>query len=223
MVFFTPSVSRSRTRMRRTRRGRRKLAFRPRRTVMTTGRVKRIIDAELKFRDLGVGPVAIPSIVGFISPISNIAQGDAVNQRNGNWIKPVTWYGTITVNGNAGAAVATSQIRLMAVCWKENEDNNPILLSEVMQDVASPHQGFNVPNKGQFSILWSRVVIVSNNTDNPQFQKMFCFYVKPPMKALYDGAELRNNNLFIIGYSDIAAAGNPPTMEFETRLRFTDS
>ncbi len=195
---------------------------RVRRRPMTSGRVKRIIDAELKFRDLDVGPVDIPSATGSVVLISNIGQGDSAIQRTGNWLKPVSWMGTITIQGNQNnVADLTSLFRVFIVCWKENEDINALDLAKVVQDTASPHQGFNIQNKGQFKILWSRTGIVSNNTDNPQFQKMYRFYVKPSMKILFDDASLRNNHLFIIAYSDQAA--DPPSLIFSTRLRFTDS
>jgi len=71
-----------------------------RRKPMTTGRVMRIIDAELKVRDLGVGPIPIPSVLGSVLQISNVAQGDGNDQRTGNWIKPTSWMGTITLQGN---------------------------------------------------------------------------------------------------------------------------
>ena len=56
-----------------------------RRRPMTTGKVKRIIDAELKFRDLGIGITFIPP-AGTVQHLSLINQGDLVNQRSGNWI-----------------------------------------------------------------------------------------------------------------------------------------
>ncbi len=68
-----------------------------RRVPMTTGKVKRIIDAELKVRDLSVGPVAIPTLTGAFVHITAIGQGDANTERSGNWIKPTTWMGTVTV------------------------------------------------------------------------------------------------------------------------------
>lgn len=194
------------------------------RRPMTSGTVKRIIDAELKFSDLDVGPVSIPQITGELTPISaQIGQGDLATQRNGNWVKPITWYGTIVVEGNAAEADTTSFYRLMCVVWLENQTNNPINLAQVVADVAEPHQGFSIVNKGQFKILWSRTGIVSNNTDNPQFQKMHKFYVKPTLKILYDGLTFKNNQLFILAFSSIPAGGNPPTIEFSSRLRFTDS
>jgi len=194
-----------------------------RRRPMTSGKVKRIIDAELKFRDLDVGPVDIPSATGNVSLITNIGQGDLATERNGNWIKPVSWMGTLTVQGNpANVTDLTSLFRVFVVCWKENESINAVDLAKLVQDTISPHQGYNIQNKGQFKILWSRTGIVSNNTDNPQFQKMYRFYVKPSMKILYDGLTLKNNHLFIVGFSD-QNVGDEPSLIFSTRLRFTDS
>ncbi len=210
----------------RVRRARRMGARKPRRRrIMTPGKVKRIIDAELKFVDVDLGPLALPNGTGVVTPITTpIPQGDAVNQRNGNWIKPVTLYGTIVVNGNSdNVAEQTVFFRHMIVVWKENETNNPVDLAQVVQSTVFPHQGFNVQNKGQYRILWSRTGILSTNSDNPQFQKMHRFYVKPSMKVLYDGANPKNNQLFFISFSDINAATDPPTVEFSLRLRYTDS
>ncbi len=210
------------------RRRRNRYKRRVRRTIkrpMTTGKVKRIIDAELKVRDLGVGPLEIPSITGQVVHISLIGQGDENTQRNGNWIKPTSWMGTITVQGNnAGAGDGiVPQYRVGIVCWKENEGINPFTLGSVMQDTAAPHQQFNIENKGQFKILWSRTGILSQDDDNPQFLKIHRFYVKPPMKILYDGDAFKNNHLFIFAYSDIDTAASPPSFSFDTRLRYTDS
>ncbi len=195
-----------------------------RRRPMTVGRVKRIIDAELKFTDLDVGPVDIPNLTGFSSPITlPIGVGTSANQRIGNWIKPVTWYGTITVTGDPAEADSTSLISLMAVQWLEDETQNPLNLNDIVQDTAEPHQGFNIQNKGQFKILWSCTAIISNNNDNTQFQKMFKFYVKPRERVLYSDAAPKKGQLFLLAFSNIPAAGNPPQYEFSSRLRYTDS
>ncbi len=206
----------------RRRRGRRQLR---RRRPMTVGKVKRIIDAELKVRDLGIGPIEIPSVTGSVVHISNIAQGDANTERNGNWIKPTSWMGTITLQGNnadAGAGIVP-QYRVGIACWKENQTINPFELIKVMQDTLAPHQQFNIENKGQFKILWSRTGILSQDDDNPQFLKVHRFYVKPPMKILYDDAAFKNNHLFIFAYTDVDTGANPPSYSFDTRLRYTDS
>ncbi len=199
---------------------------RPRRRTrkpMTAGRVKRIIDAELKVRDLGVGPIDFPNITGQIVQISSIAQGDTNLQRQGNWIKPVSWMGTITLEGGAGSSVDTQQFRIGCFVWKENQDSDPAVIDRIVQDVNAPHQQYNVESKGSFKILWSRTGILSNNVDNPQFQKVFRFYVKPTMKILFDDADSRKFHLFIFALSNVATLDSPLTVAFDTRLRFTDS
>lgn len=229
MPYFTPSASRYRTRMRRSRGGRRKLARRGYRSSrysrpMTPGKVRRIVDAELKTRDLGVGPVDLPSLTGFVTQISNIGQGDTDLQRTGNWIKPVTWMGTIVLQGNVLDVVnQTVTYRVGAVVWKENQGVNALTLAKLMQDTSAPLQQYRVQNKGQFKILWSRTGILSTNDTNPNFQVVHKFYVKPNLKVLYDGGGFKNNHLFIFAYSDIPAANNPPQFSFDTRIRFTDS
>jgi len=92
-----------------------------------------------------------------------------------------------------------------------------------MQDVTAPHQQYNVENKGQFKILWSRTGILSNQDSNPQYLKILRFYVKPSMKVLFDDAAFKNNHLFIFAYTDVDTAADPPTLSFDTRLRYTDS
>ncbi len=205
---------RSRVKPRRTRRVPRKR--------MTVGKVKRIISAELKVRDLGVGPVAIPTINGDVTLISNVSRGSANNQREGNWIQPVTFMGTVTLEGNP-AGLATQQYRVGCFQWKENHDVDTATLNKLMADTSAPHQQYNIPSKGSFKILWSRVGILSADIDNPQHQKVLRFYVKPRMKILFDDTDVRKNHLFMFAYSDIASASDPPTYSFDARLRYTDS
>ncbi len=208
------------TRKRRTRRGRKSY----RKPRMTTGRVKRIIDAELKVRDLGVGPVAMPTVTGSFVHITSIAQGDSNAQRNGNWIRPVTWMGTVTLTANDADAVNnTVQYRIGCILWKENEDINAASLTKIVQDTSAPHQQYNIENKGQFKVLWSRTGILSNDTTNPRFQAVHKFYLRPRMKVLFEGATFKNNHLFLFGYSNVATEADPPTISFDTRIRYTDS
>ncbi len=189
---------------------------------MTVGKVKRIISAELKVRDLGVGSVAIPTVTGDVTLVSNVGQGAANTQREGNWIQPVTFMGTITLEGNP-AGIATQKYRVGCFQWKENNNVDSASLSKLMADTSAPHGQYNIPSKGSFKILWSRVGILSADIDNPQHQKILRFYVKPRLKILFDGAVVRKNHLFVFAYSNVATANDPPTYSFDTRLRFTDS
>ncbi len=205
---------------RRPRRPRRKFRRRP----MTTGRVKRIIDAELKVADLSVENVPIPSVGGTINQLTIIGQGDTNTQRTGNWIKPTSFMGTIVLKGNPAADPdVVPEFRVGVFCWKENQNLNGASIDKIMQDDVDPHQGFNIENKGQFKILWSRTGILSNQNRNPHFQKILKFYVKPPLKVLYDNALSKNNHLFIFAYTGTDTLANPPTINYSTRIRYTDS
>ncbi len=219
-----PFMPRNRTQRSRRRRVVKRRISRRSRRPMTAGKVKRIIDAELKVRDLEVGPVAIPTLTGNMTHISNIPQGDSAIDRTGNWIKPTTWMATITIQGNAVALnTLIPNFRIGCFVWKENQELNAPNIGKIMENSSDPHQQYNIGNKGQFKILWSRTGILSNDPTNPQFLKVFRFYVRPSMKILYEDASFKNNQLFIFAYSDVASANNPPTFGFATRVRFTDS
>jgi len=223
-MAFNRRYRRFRGRARRTRRmGGIKRRFRGRRT-MTTGRVKRIIDAELKVKDVIAVQLPIDDAIGAVVSLSTIAQGDGNDQRTGNWIKPVSLMGTLTTTGVDGIVPDSSMVRISIVVWMENQDTDPITLDRILQVASQPHQQFNVESKGSFKILWSRPFNVVNQDNNPQFLRTHRFYVKPSMKVLYDDADQRKFQLFLVASSDKAAlSGDEPLLSFNTRLRYTDS
>ncbi len=200
------------------------------RSAMTPARVRRIaqkvISPELKVRDLSISLVDIPTITGNVSILTNgvaIAQGDAFNERNGNWIQPKVIHGKVYIQGTVANALETSEFRILLCQWHEDQSVNACTLVKVMDDTGDPLQGYDIQNKGQFKILWSRTGLVSNDSSNSQHQKYFKFSVKPPKKILYDAATDKNFHLFMIAYSSDAAAADPPQYRFSIRLRYTDS
>ncbi len=190
---------------------------------MTVGKVKRIIDAELKLKDSNVSALAVPNTLGFSNHLSIIDQGDLNTERSGNWIKPVSLHGTVVIQGNTTNVIEISRFKVYVVQWREDQGLNPITLAKVVQSVINPHQAFNVESKGQFKILWSWTDTIVNNTENSQFVKTRRFYVKPPRKVLYDVDEFKKEQLFIWAFSDTAILDDPPFISFGIRLRYTDS
>ncbi len=216
-MAFTRRMGLHRRRRRTTRRRR----TRGRRPRMTTGRVKRIIDAELKFKDEFIANLAMPSGAGIIVNLSGIDQGDSQSERIGNWIKPVTLYGTLNVQADEANAEPNQPFRIMIVQWRENQDNDPISLLSLVQNVNEPFQGYNIQSKGSFKILHTWVSTVIGNTDNSQYIKTHRFYVKPSTKILFDDTLQRKYNLFLVAFSDKALLA--PTLFGNVRLRYTDS
>ncbi len=148
-MVFARSRFRRRTKRSRMMGGPRRRFRGRRRRPMTAGKVKRIIDAELKVRDFSVEDVSIPSLTGTIVRITDIAQGDTNISRTGNWIKPVSFMGTITLVGNELAdPTVVPLFRVGIFCWKENESLNAATIPQIMQDNVDPHQQFNIENKG---------------------------------------------------------------------------
>ncbi len=94
---------------------------------------------------------------------------------------------------------------------------------KIMQDVNAPHQQFNVENKGQFKVLWSRTGILSNQNTNAQYLKTLKFYVKPSLKTFYSNGIDKANHIFFFGYTGVEVINNPPSISIETRIRYTDS
>ncbi len=188
-------------------------------------KIKKIVGAEVKQFDLQITNTPIPTIDGVLVSFSIIPTGDDFDEKNGNWVQPVSLRGVFTVVGNVDAIAAqrTSRYRVAILCWKEDLTVNAPDLAKIMQDTAQPHQGYRIQGKGTFSILWSRVGILSNEETNPNFQKMHRFSVYPKMKALFDGNQRTKYHLFALAYSDVAAASDPPQIFLSTRLRYTDS
>ncbi len=188
---------------------------------MTAGRVRRIIGSELMFNDIFLASLSMPATTGQIIHLSSIPQGLTENDRSGNWIRPVTLYGTLNVEANQENAESVQPFRVMIVQWRENQNVDLITLDKVVQNAAEPFQGYDVQSKGAFKILWSWVSTVIGDVANPQLVKTRRFYVKPRTKILFDGDEPRKYHLFLVAFSDQAL--NAPFIYGNTRLRYTDS
>ncbi len=173
------------------------------------------------FNDEFIASLSIPSVTGQIIHLSNIPHGLTENDRSGNWIRPVTLYGTINIQANLDNLESVQPFRVMVVQWRENQNVDLINLDKVVQNSAEPFQGYDVQSKGAFKILWSWVSTVIGATENPQFVKTRRFYVKPRTKILFDGDEPRKYHLFLVAFSDQAV--DSPFLYGNTRLRYTDS
>ncbi len=204
-------------------RGRRRRTTKSR--AMTVGRVKRIISAELKHKNQNIGFTNIFVGSQSIVHLSDIAQGDVANQRNGNWIQPITYHGYVTIKGFDAAAAESYGVRVGIARWNNDESADPITLGKVMFDAAIPASNFSYINKGAFKILWSRYVNVVNSQINPQFLKTLRFKVslgRSP-KTLYHVAVFKKYQLFFFAMSDDLSVAEHPSYTLDSTLRYTDS
>ena len=204
------------------------IATRPRRPrPMTVGKVKRIISAELKFKVINHNDNVVNTANPAVILLSNIAQGNDNDERDGNRITPVNTHGHVSVFGEtAGGGDDTTPIRVTIFRWNEDAGATPPTPALLMQDVAQLGGPYNIDNKGMFKVIYSRFFVLVNDQTNPMFKKTLRYYVKLSGKMLYDGAGAANNlkkfHLYMIIQATSADA-NAPTYTLNNTLRFTDS
>ncbi len=212
--------------MRRNGRRRKRPMRRTSNKVMTVGKVKRIISAELKVALVGNDFIAISIAAPMVVPLTaNIAQGDTNLQRNGNWIQPVTYHGYVTVKGINNSPEETNGVRIMILRWKNDQSVDPALVNKVVEDPGDPFSSFKFTQKGAFTILYSRVFNIVHADQNPQFLKTYRFKValSRGQRSLYDGATPKKYQLFFMAFSDGLVAANSPLLSISSTLRYTDS
>ncbi len=189
-------------------------------------RVRKIIKAEIKFNDSGF---SVLPVVGGQSQVlaTSIDLGVGANNRVGNWLQPMSLAGNITVQGddNAGPAQENFGIRVGYALWKNDETADPFTFDRIMQDGASPGGPFSVPEKDSYKVLWTKYLTVNNHRQNSQFTKTFPFMInlsKLP-RTLYDGANHKKYQIFFFAGSDDIVGTNPPEIQVDSMLRYTDS
>ncbi len=189
-------------------------------------RVRKVVKAELKFRDAGF---TVLPVVGGQSEIlvTLLDQGAGAENRVGNWIQPISLDGYITVQGDdaAGPQQENFGVRVGYALWKNDESADPFTYDRIMQDGAAPGGPFSVPEKDSFRVLWTKYMTVNNHRQNTQFTKTFPFSInltKLP-RTLYDAANNKKYQIFFFAGSDDTVATNPPTVQVDSMLRYTDS
>ncbi len=192
---------------------------------MTVGRVKRIIAAELKLRVIGNDFLNIPAATGNIQNITNIAQGDTNLTRTGNWIQPITIHGYVVLRGIDGSATPTNNIRVGIIRWMNDASIDVPTIGKIMFDSAAPNGPFSIVNKGSFKVLWSRTMTITNDMQNPQFQRQLRFYVRTGRgsRTLYAGGTLKRFQLYFFAFSNDVAGLSVPQYMLDLTFRFTDS
>jgi len=205
---------------------RRRSNRRSRRRPMTASRVKRIINAELKYAVQALD-ATIPATTGIIVPLtSGIAIGDLQTSRTGNWISPQNYHGNLVVKGNLNAMVATDSflIRAGIFQWMNDEQFDPPDLAQIVHDPLAPLGPLSLLNKGSFKQVWGRTFVIMNDDDNSQFIKKFHFYLRLGRrpKSLYDAGNPKKFQYYFFIHTDSIVTDNP-FFSLDSVLRYTDS
>lgn len=191
--------------------------------------VRRAVGSELKYLSTNSTFLVSQSDPSALF-LSNVVQGLGPKERIGNWINPVGMHGTVRCHGTTlAAAPEIYTMRVGILRYNDDISNITFISSDLLETVDRPGGPFKVTSKGQFSVLWTRVLIVSNNSDNGLFNRSLKFRInlETSPKVLFDGPSLTGqtrNHLVFFAMSDSPTPDDePPSVDIDCMFRFTDS
>ncbi len=106
---------------------------------------------------------------------------------------------------------------------------NPVIASEFLEDPNRPGGPFRVSRKGEFSVLWTKFLFLSNHSDNVTFSKTlkWTLNLQKKSKTLFDGVGADDGTkyqYFFCAVSDsLSPVSFPPTLDVDSMFRYTDS
>lgn len=197
-----------------------------RRTAAGLNEIRKLINVEEKYIDNY--SILTPTFTGLPVYINALAQGDDVTMREGDSIKVQTIEMSGFVQWNTG--VNHNLARIMVFRDMANEGVLPAA-SDVLANagggsaVVCPYNFINYKEVNKrFSILYDELISVDAGTVAAPFR-----FQLPLNKHIYfRGAsavvtDAGFGSLFVLALSNQAAAGTAPTVNFATRVVFTDN
>ena len=176
--------------------------------------LKSVVNVEKKIQDTSIS--TSPTSSGYVTPLTQILQGDGINNRDGNSVK-VTYLG---LRGNFTANDAHTLTRM--IVFRDNQqigDTTPSV-SDVLQS-ADPNSFLNQNTLGRFKVLLDRRY---QNTDAGNNKGIaFKHDLSLQHHVRYNGAaatDVQKGGLYILLVSDDAVG---PNIAIECRVRFVDN
>lgn len=184
--------------------------------------VKRLLNVEIKNHDIARQTSIALSQTPVISQLTNIAQGDTTNTRDGSQCKMVGF--NINYFLQTSATVPRTIVRIMFVLDKQT--NQAIytagdLLNDVtvVDNIVTPR---NLNNKHRFVVLYDRTHMLSLSRPTVHIKK----YIKRDVLLRYDAstpsiADLTQNSLSMVQWTNEPT--NVPNITSFIRIRFVDN
>lgn len=168
-------------------------------------------------------PTRNPTTAGYItSPLGIIANGSAANQRVGNKITVKSYQAKGTITLDPATATGYAHVRLLVVLDKQANATLPSVASMFPAGADYLISGLSPSVWDRYSILTDKNYLVSNASRQSIF---FNVYKKLNMGVDYADATTAipgTNAIHVIWISNETGAGNPPTVIWNERIRYTD-
>lgn len=183
--------------------------------LKTVGRMQSMINSEKKYVD--IVDTSSPSTAGTVNLINQIAQGDDVNQRDGNSV--LCAYVKHRMVAKINTVATSTSFRLMIVIDTANQGSTPAV-ADILQTVSTT-SNINVDNSKRFWILYDKLTSLDINGD----RSWTCDVVLPVHKHLRYSASgqtaVLQNAIYHVMVSDEAT--NAPTTSSTSRVAFYDN
>lgn len=185
-----------------------------------------MINSEKKFFDSGAD-TTIASDAPHIACLTEVIQGDSSVNRDGKSIlaKSIQVSGILTMDTVAAAA----NFRVMIVRDNTYDGAVPTLgvtgtaATDLLENGTLPWSPINKDLQGKYTIVKDMRADLFTVS---RFTKQFNIFLNLPdnFHIKYDdGTTERKNNLYIVAFSSLPAASNPPSIKYTSRLRFYDN
>ncbi len=182
--------------------------------------LKKMINVEYKTKNEAIGTT--PDTTGLVSTITNMAQGDDIDDRDGNKIKSFS----LKISGNCLLHVSAraTNVRIMAI-----QDRSGTATAPVITDMYASVAAFanNQPTKGtpqvnsRFRILIDKKI---NLSDNGRQLTNFTLYKKLGFHCFFSGSasgDEGRNAIYLFTASNEAT--NKPTLSALTQFKWIDN
>lgn len=193
--------------------------------VATRGYVKRVVKgiAEMKYHDNDVSDTSLGYDAFYVRNLTNIARGDASNNREGDELTPMK----LDIRYRLPARASNHQVRVMVVQWLEDEVNNALTAAKILENSNNTNGVISHPvttgDKKNFRILYDRVIAVpSTSGDGKAHIAHVIIPSKKMIKVHYADAALKKGQIFMLATTETIDSATSATFGFQARLYFKD-
>lgn len=180
--------------------------------------LKGLINVEKHYVDVSNGAQNVDT-TGFVTLLSAIAQGDDVNNRNGNSILAKTLYWRSIVLRDASNVNPCNFVRIMIIKDLENTGTAPTI-ADILAS-ATVYSPLNVDHTSRYQVLADRVIPLPLNGAEGNQLKLF-IPINDHLKFTGSAStDVYKNAIYVMGLSDVGL--NPPVMGYNSRIGFYDN
>lgn len=177
--------------------------------------VKELINVERKFFDVSQSGLA-PGTAGAVYPLSQIAQGDAYNNREGNSCKVISELLRMEFALNT----ANEYDFMRCILFIDNENSNATPAVTDVLESANTNSSLNHVNGKRFSIIRDAKIALKKDMNATQY-KTFSKLKNHLKWSSGTATDTREGHIYllVIGAQNV----NPSNFSYNNRIRFVDN